>query len=230
MTLKKIQTINNLLEIAELNLSNARSIMTGLLEDFSSSKSASATTSTGFADSSAISLGSASKYSREEELAKEVVEGHFDGEYMIGDNGQTYIVPQNYASKTQLVVGDRMKWILTNTREIFKLIQPIERERVEGAFYINGDSYLVDIKKFDEPVKVLKASATFAMKTQDLEVGDTVAIMVPKSSNNPRWGALVNVIKSGVSTLKSANPIESVSASFKEAESDNGVIGDLDYL
>ena len=225
MSAKKIQTILSLLEIAEININNAKQLTNQLLEDIGGTKSSLATNAP--FDPASIVLGGASKYSREEETAKEVVEGHFDGEYMIGDNGQTYIVPQNYASKTQLVVGDRMKWILTSTREIFKLIQPIDRERVEGTFHINGENYLVTVPKFAEPVKVLKASATFAMKTQELEIGDTVAITVPKSSTNPRWGALVNVIKStpgGVS--KVYDSLESIST----AKAEDDILGEINYL
>lgn len=194
MSNKKIQTILSLIEIAETNIKNAKTFLTQIIADESKGSVRSGERSESDNLTSPITL--MGKINREESDAKEVVEGYFDGEYMIGDNGQTYIVPQNYASKTQLVVGDRMKWILTPDREIFKLIHPIDRERVEGVFTIDGENFYVVIDKYTEPVKILKASATFSIKTQGLEIGDIVAIMVPKNSQNPRWGALVNVVKS----------------------------------
>jgi len=193
---KKIQTILSLIEIAEVNLRNAKAILAQYTEDGATSAELT------------ISLNSPSRASRDEEESQEVVEGYFDGENMIGDNSQIYLVPQNYASKTQLVIGDRMKWILTPTKEIFKLIQPAERERVTGIFVIEGDNYYVLVDKFTDPVRILKASATFAIKTQGLKIRDEVAILVPKQAT-PRWGAFVSVVKSrdSMATSQASNPV-----------------------
>ena len=126
------------------------------------------------------------------------VEGYFDGESMIGDNGQIYPVPQNYASKTQLVVGDRMKWSLgTNNygekHEMFKLIVPVARQKVIGKFMTDGVNFTVILDTQTTPVKVLKASATYAMKNLGLKMGGLIAVYVPK--NGPiTHGAFVSVV------------------------------------
>ena len=177
--LKKIQTVLNMVEVAENNLKNIRQILTGLLEENGQK---------------AIYSNFSTKKSQDENLATEVIEGNFDGENMMGDNGQVYIVPQNYASKSQLIIGDRMKWILTSEREIFKLIAPVERERVNGTFSIDGENYAILVDGLTSPVRVLKASATFAIKNQGLSVGDEVTVLIPKDST-PTWGALVSVVK-----------------------------------
>lgn len=184
MSTKKISTILNLIEIAETNLKTAK----GLLNQLVGEKGGIATTN---------EIARPVPVSTDEENALEVVEGYFDGENMLGDNGQTYIVPPNYASKTGLVVGDRMKWMLTSEREIFKLISPANRERVTGTFTIEGDSYLVLVDKLPNPVQILKASATYAMKNLGLKVGDDVSITVPKDTT-PTWGAFNSVIKGGI--------------------------------
>src|SRR3989344_1018089 len=44
-----------------------------------------------------------------------VVEGSFNGEKMIGDDGKEYAVPPNYASKSKIVPGDRMKLTITKS-------------------------------------------------------------------------------------------------------------------
>ena len=183
--LKKIQTVLNMVEVAENNLKNIRQILTGLLEE-NGQKATYSNFST--------------KKSHDESLATEVIEGNFDGENMMGDNGQIYIVPQNYASKSQLIIGDRMKWILTSEREIFKLIAPVERERVNGTFSIDGENYAVLVNGLTSPVRVLKASATFAIKNQGLSVGDEVTILIPKDST-PTWGALISVVKKNTESL-----------------------------
>jgi hypothetical protein len=179
---KKIQTIFSLIEIAESNLKNAKTLLAQMLEDH------------GDKITSSINLNSPVRTSKEEDVAREVVEGYFDGENMIGDNGRTYIVPQNYASKTQLVVGDRMKWILTTNREVFKLIQPVERQKVEGEFCNNDENFYVKVDGIDHPIRILKASATFAMKTQSLKTGDIVSVLIPLDTK-AHWGAFLSIVR-----------------------------------
>ena len=38
-----------------------------------------------------------------------VIDGVFDGEHMIGEDGRKYLVPPNYASKSKLVEGDLLR-------------------------------------------------------------------------------------------------------------------------
>lgn len=206
---KKIETILSLIEIAENNIKNAKTLLSMMVDE------------QGRKSSEGSVILSPGKPSREEEAATDVVEGFFDGEYMIGDNGQNYVVPPNYASKTQLIIGDRMKWILTSKREIFKLIAPAEREKVEGVFVIEADNYLVLVDSLSQPVRILKASATFAIKNHGLQVGDIVSLLVPKNST-PTWGALVSVIKSGDLIIgdDTTENVEKFDEKFTEDEKD----------
>ena len=176
---KKIQNALSLIEIAENNLNNARALLISLLDD---------------KGQPAVSENLYKNISNDESQAIEVVEGYFDGENMLGDNGQNYTVPQNYASKTQLVIGDRMKWMLTVDREIFKLIGQAPRDRVIGTFSMEGDHYVVVTEGFAKPIKILKASATFAMKNLGLNFGDEVVVIIPKGVT-PAWGAFSSVVK-----------------------------------
>jgi hypothetical protein len=180
---KKIQNILSLIEIAENNLANAKSMLSLYIKE------------KGLEHSEGDAKNMTRVPTAEDSNILEVIEGYFDGENMLGDNSRTYLVPQNYASKTQLVIGDRMKWQLTQDKEMFKLIQPAERERVVGQFSMEGDNYIVVSDKFEEPIKMLKASATFAMKNMGLEFGDEVVVIVPKNMT-PTWGAFSSVVKS----------------------------------
>ncbi len=187
MSSKKIATILSILEIAQKNIQTALQLVNQLVEEHAGDDKPVA---------SASSTPRTPMISVDETSALEVVEGYFDGENMVGDNGQIYPVPQNYASKTQLVIGDRMKWILTPERELFKLIQPAERERVIGTLTAEGDEFFVLVDSLPQPVKLLKASVTYAMKNFGLQVGDEVVIVIPKNST-PVWGAFSSVVKSG---------------------------------
>jgi hypothetical protein len=211
MTAKKIATILNLIEIADSNLKTAKNLLAQLAVENGGK-------------GSLVDYRQPANLSTDEDSALEVVEGYFDGEGMIGDNGQMYVVPPNYASKTQLVTGDRMKWILTKDREVYKLIQAAPRERVTGTFTIEGDNYLVLVDKFPTPVKILKASATYAMKNLGLQLGDEVAITVPKDTT-PLWGAFNTVIKGQAVDLSQNG--ETVEANTSELDNigDFGISG-----
>jgi hypothetical protein len=182
MSAKKIETIFSVLEVIENNVKTAKNLLKQIMEEKGIK-----------VDNYNLNKTPGSP-SYEENNALEVVEGYFDGEHMVGDNSQIYPVPQNYASKTQLITGDRMKWILTYNREIFKLIQPAKRRRVMGTFNIEGDNYVVLVDEFPSPIKILKASATYAMKNLDLKVGDSIAVYIPESTM-PVWGAFISIVK-----------------------------------
>lgn len=63
-----------------------------------------------------------------------VVEWEFDGYFMVGDDTKKYPVPINYASKSKLIPGDRLKLKIKNNGElIYKLIQAAERQHIRAV-------------------------------------------------------------------------------------------------
>ena len=104
-----------------------------------------------------------------------VVEWVFIGDGMLGSDGNTYPVPQNYASKSLLVQGSRLKAIIQpNGRIMYKIIEEIPYETKLGIVTKMGEKY--QITTDDKTYNVLVASVTFHKVT----VGDTVSIRVPK--------------------------------------------------
>lgn len=94
---------------------------------------------------------------------------------MLGSDGNTYPVPQNYASKSLLVQGSRLKAIIQpNGRIMYKIIEEIPYETKLGIVTKMGEKY--QITTDDKTYNVLVASVTFHKVT----VGDTVSIRVPK--------------------------------------------------
>ena len=120
-----------------------------------------------------------------------VVEGVFDGEQMVGSDGQKYSVPANYASKSKMVEGDFLKvTIKPNGAFLFKQIGPIERERKVGQLAEDPDSHEYGALVGSKLYRILKASVSYYKGA----IGDEVILLVPK--NNPsRWGAVDNIIK-----------------------------------
>jgi hypothetical protein len=120
-----------------------------------------------------------------------IVEGVFDGEEMIDGSGKKFPVPSNYASKSKLIPGDKLKLTITaDGTFIFKQIGPVDRKRMVGTLSEVGDRWLVncDGKKYN----CLSASVTYF----HAKSGDEVTIIVPKVGESD-WAALENCLNKG---------------------------------
>ncbi|MBI2485163.1 hypothetical protein HYW18_03390 [Candidatus Uhrbacteria bacterium] len=125
--------------------------------------------------------------------AEKVVEGVFDGEQMIGSDGQSYVVPPNYASKSRLVEGDILKLtIRADGTFLYKQVGPIERRRLQAslAWDASANGYVAIDESHEHVWKVLTASVTF-FKGQE---GDQIIVLVPKNTPST-WAAVENVIR-----------------------------------
>lgn len=124
------------------------------------------------------------------DTGEQIIEGVFNGEKMIGPDGQQYNVPPNYASKSKLVEGDLMK--LTIRRDgkfMYKQIGPIDRKRVIGVLHFDEQSQLWSVEHQERQYKILTASATFYKG----KPGDEVIILLPQDCQAV-WGAVENII------------------------------------
>ncbi len=121
-----------------------------------------------------------------------VIFGRFNGEHMEGEDGQLYPVPANYASKSKLVEGDRLKLTIeADGAFIYKQVGPIERRRVLGTFAVDehgNDVVDAEAKKS----RILIASVPLYR----LAYGDQVTILLP-IEGEAVWGAVENVMKPG---------------------------------
>lgn len=120
-----------------------------------------------------------------------VIEGVFNGQHMVGSDGQIYPVPANYASKSRLVEGDLLKLIIQPSGNfLFKQIGPIARRRRVGkmAFDTASQSHVVLCE--DEIYTILEACITY----HGVQPGDEVVIVVPEQAPS-HWAAVENVIK-----------------------------------
>lgn len=129
---------------------------------------------------------SAGNFSQEEE--GRIIEGAFDGTAMLDAEGNTYPVPVNYASKSKIVVGDKMKLTITGSGKfIYKQISPTPRKNIIGPLTSEDGQYKV--LHGGKEYKILTASITFHKAT----VGDEVSILVPEEGE-AEWGAFDVVI------------------------------------
>jgi|GEM_PF-790004 len=120
-----------------------------------------------------------------------VVEGVFDGESMVGKDGKKYPVPPNYASKSKLVPGDKLKLTIAQDGTfIYKQTGPVERTKLVGALEEDDGKFkvLADGKYYN----VLLASVTYFKA----KPGDQISIIVPKDQESD-WAAVENVLSQG---------------------------------
>ncbi len=123
----------------------------------------------------------------------QIVEGAFDGQIMIGTDGNQYPVPANYASKSKLVEGDLLKLtIVQDGSFIYKQIGPAPRTNKIGIVSQdeNGNYFVVADGK---PYKVLLASITYFK----VEPGDEVVIVTAQDENDTpvTWAAIENTLQ-----------------------------------
>jgi hypothetical protein len=117
-----------------------------------------------------------------------IIEGVFNGEDMIGPSGKIFPVPANYASKSKLIDGDRLKLTVAEDGSfIFKQIGPAERKKLIGTLNFTDNSY--HVLSEGKTYNLLYASVTYFKA----KPGDRVTIVVPKESDSV-WAALENVI------------------------------------
>ncbi len=171
---KEIEELKKFIANAEKNLESAKKALSELGgEDISEYKSAKPSKSL--------------KELKTTEGGK-VIEGIFNGENMVGPEGKAYPVPANYASKSKMIEGDKLKLTVAEDGSfIFKQIGPVERKNLVGSLVFEDNNYQVQAegKKYN----ILFASVTYFKA----KPGDRVTIVVPADGKSD-WAALENII------------------------------------
>lgn len=171
---EQISKIARMLDAAEASLNSARELLAELAPGAVSSVPH-------------VKAENAKAYEQGE---SQIVEGTFDGQNMIGPNGKVFPVPANYASKSKLVEGDRLKLtIMPNGTFLYKQIAPIDREFVKGMLVKEDGQFRVVAS--GKSYKVLLASVTYYKG----DVGDEVTLIIPKGQES-NWGTIEAIIPS----------------------------------
>ncbi len=118
------------------------------------------------------------------------VTGIFDGENMVSENGQTFPVPANYASKSMLVVGDTLKLVEEGKEKRFKQIEHVKRHKTTGILTKKDGKWKVVTP--EGSYKVLPAAASHF----GADVGSEVVLHLPSNNLTVPYGAIESA-KSG---------------------------------
>lgn len=125
-----------------------------------------------------------------------IVEGVFDGYFMVGDDLKKYPVPVNYSSKSKLIPGDRLKVTIKDNGElIYKLIIPAERKHSRAIL-------TRDEKDHGKFFAIASDNQTYSLNTAAVSFlkwlpGDEIYIIINKEGVGD-YAALEAVIKGGV--------------------------------
>lgn len=173
--MSKIAIVKELLDSANKKIQEARELIASITGDVDSVSQ----------ETYVKQAAGSGMYMNEDER---VIEGVFNGQEMTDAMGDKYPVPVNYASKSKLVPGDRLKLTIgKDGRFLYKQIGPVERKYLVGPLSFEDGIYkvLADGKAF----KVLLASVTYFKA----EIGDEVTIVLPKIQES-EWAAIDAVL------------------------------------
>lgn len=117
------------------------------------------------------------------------IRGTFDGQIMVGEDGNSYPIPPNYASKSRLIEGDKLVLkIKDNGSFIFKQVCPADRMRLIAEMIEDEDGKL-HASHNGKMYRIIDASISF----YKLKEGDKVTIIIP-NNEYAHWAAIDNVI------------------------------------
>lgn len=121
----------------------------------------------------------------------EVIEGLFDGYFMIGGNQKKYPVPMNYSSKTKLVPGDMLKLKVTpEGKFIYKLIKPVERKHLRALLSKTDENKFTANTEDGKVYFLNQAAVTFFKGTP----GDELYILI-NEKDPAAFAAIEAIIK-----------------------------------
>jgi len=176
MSKKDIEQLKSLIESAEKSIEEAKNIFKNLTGDSLSAPKNEKSASFNVSDDSG-----------------QIIEGKFDGQSMVDDTGKLYPVPANYASKSKLVEGDRLKLTVASDGSfVFKQIGPVDRKRVIAFVKRDANARGYVLEAEGKNYKVLFASVTY-FKVED---GDSVVALIPKNGE-ASWAAIENALQGG---------------------------------
>ena len=113
--------------------------------------------------------------SQDEDNSK-VVEGIFDGYFMIGSDTKKYPVPMNYSSKSKLVQGDHLKLrIKSDGALLYKVIKPAERKFVKATLVKHDDGRFQAMDESSKLYNLNQAAVTFFSGV----AGNEISLIVP---------------------------------------------------
>lgn len=128
---------------------------------------------------------------RDNPKAKEMpgITGVFEGETMTTQDGDKYPVPENYASKSILVVGDTLKLVEEEGKKRFKQIEHVKRHKTTGIIAKKEGKWTAVTS--EGSYKILPAAVDYFKG----DIGDEILVQLPANNLQTPWAAVEKVTK-----------------------------------
>jgi uncharacterized pyridoxamine 5'-phosphate oxidase family protein len=135
------------------------------------------------------------------------VEGTFDGVQLVADDGTKHDIPSNYAAKSRLVVGDKLKMLTEDGKQLYKQIQKVERKKAEGVLSKKEGKWyaLTDSGSY----RISDTAAEF----NKAELNDKVLVILPVNTTGVLFAALDKIYKKDFQVNQVTKVASPVSAS-----------------
>lgn len=117
--------------------------------------------------------------------------GMFDGQGMITEAGEKFPVPENYASKSILVVGDTLKLVQDGGEKRFKQIEHVKRHKTTGILAKKDGKWAA--VSSEGSYRVLPASVAHF----EGDIGDEALLQLPANNLQVPWAAVERISKKG---------------------------------
>lgn len=146
------------------------------------------------------------------------ITGTFDGQFMITDDGQKFQIPENYASKSMIVFGDKLKMADVNGEKRFKQIERTKRQRASGMIVKKEGRYHVVTS--DGSYKISSAAVSFFGGKE----GDEAHIILPLNNKHVPFATLESVgAKPVVETPVASLPVVSTPANTVSTHTEKNI-------
>lgn len=121
----------------------------------------------------------------------EVIEGLFDGYFMIWADQKKYPVPLNYSSKTKLIPWDTLKLkVMSDGKFVYKLIKPADRKHLRAILSRTDDNKYTAVTDEGTVYFLNQAAVTFFKGTP----GDELYIIINEKDKGS-FAAIEAIIK-----------------------------------
>jgi hypothetical protein len=141
------------------------------------------------------------------------VAGVFDGIGLVTEDGKKIEVPANYAAKSRLISGDKLKVVDEGGKQIFKQVGKVDRDKVTGVVSKKEGKWFVltDLGSF--------RLADVAVDFNKVSFGDEIRVVVPIGGSDADFAALDKVLtqKRGP-TEDSKESVRNISEGEKKVE------------
>lgn len=117
------------------------------------------------------------------------LEGVFDGKYLTSDTGEKLEVPANYAAKSRIVYGDRLKAYEDDGKQMFKQLEKVPRLKVSAVISKKEGKFFALTEFGSHEISPI------AVDFNHVSVNDKIQVILPETNTKAPYAALDKIIE-----------------------------------